>query len=142
MKGVGFLYCKKTEYSLQSPWHVWNLKPVGKNESYLFSACHFRNIYRMYNIYIHSIFCTNSSHLETALISTRIQYQFLFLNIFCLSIRKPNCCKFVICTRQLIYFSLRNKGAGTLVDVLQLSYSFHQNWSKLGTAITKDHKNW
>jgi hypothetical protein len=33
------------------------------------------------------------------------------------------------------------KGAGTLVDVLQLSYSFHQNWSKLGTAITEDHKN-
>jgi hypothetical protein len=34
------------------------------------------------------------------------------------------------------------KGAGTLVDVLQLSYSFHQNWSKLGTAITEDLKNW
>jgi hypothetical protein len=33
------------------------------------------------------------------------------------------------------------KGAGTLVDVLQLSYSFHQNWSKLGTAITENHKN-
>jgi hypothetical protein len=26
------------------------------------------------------------------------------------------------------------KGAGTLVDVLQLSYSFHQTCSKLGTA--------
>jgi hypothetical protein len=33
------------------------------------------------------------------------------------------------------------KGAGTLVDELQLSYCFHQNCSKLGTAITEDHKN-
>jgi hypothetical protein len=32
------------------------------------------------------------------------------------------------------------KGAGTLVDVLQLSYSFHQNCSKLGIAITEDLK--
>jgi hypothetical protein len=36
---------------------------------------------------------------------------------------------------------LKMKGAGTLVDVLQLSYSFHQNCSKLGTAITEDFKN-
>jgi hypothetical protein len=33
------------------------------------------------------------------------------------------------------------KGVGTLVDILQLSYSFHQKCSKLGTATTEDLKN-
>jgi hypothetical protein len=49
----------------------------------------------------------------------------------------------VIKTTNLLYCTvhLDDKGAGTLVDVLQLSYSFHQNCSKLGTAITEDFKN-
>jgi hypothetical protein len=49
----------------------------------------------------------------------------------------------IIVDRGLLYnlISKERKGAGTLVDVLQLSYSFHQNCSKLGTAITEDHTN-
>jgi hypothetical protein len=46
-----------------------------------------------------------------------------------------------LCKIVLVKYLAPEKGAGTLVDVLQLSYSFHQNWSKLGTAITEDHKN-
>jgi hypothetical protein len=44
-------------------------------------------------------------------------------------------------SKELLSQNKYKRSGGTLVDVLQLSYSFHQNCSKLGTAITEDFKN-